>query len=54
MTITDKAVQNVVGVDIGCVHVYRELEARLILILKVDEAAFIPSNERVKVTPGEI
>lgn len=49
MTITDKAVPNVVGVDIGCGMYTVNLGKVDIDFVKVDEAAhFIPSNERGK------
>ena len=48
MTITDKAVPNVVGVDIGCGMYTAELGKAKIDLSKIDEAAhYIPSGRNV-------
>ncbi len=48
MTITDKAVPNIVGVDIGCGMYTVNLGKEEIDLAKVDEAAhFIPSGKKV-------
>ena len=48
MTVTDKAVPNVVGVDIGCGMYTVRLENRDIDMEKLDEAAhFIPSGREI-------
>lgn len=48
MTITDKAVPNIVGVDIGCGMYTVELDKKEIDFLKTDEAAhYIPSGMNV-------
>lgn len=54
MTVTDKAVPNVVGVDIGCGMYTVKLDATEIDFAKFDEAAhFIPSGKNVWDSRGE-
>ena len=54
MTVTDKAVPNLVGVDIGCGMYTMKLTDKTIDFAKIDEAAhYVPSGMKVWDTPKE-